>query len=145
MNEPSESTRLTMRKATDADRAALQTDDSGAIADRSEVEALAFDRRDGGDLVGLAYCVRDEQRELVRIESVVIQPDLRGWGFGSEAVELVEGQYPNSSFVARVDPKDGLNLYFWLRLGYRPGGPPSPVSSPSGDGMITMIRRHDQK
>lgn len=132
-----------MREATGADRAALEEDVTGPLVGGRAADVFAFNRRVGGDLVGLAYCDRD-QHDVVDIMSVVIQRDLRGWGFGSEAVELIEGQYPNSSFVARVDPKDGLNLYFWLRLGYRPGGQASPVSSPSADGMITMIRRHDQ-
>jgi GNAT superfamily N-acetyltransferase len=133
-----------MRKATDTDRAALQTDGPGFFADGPEVGALAFHRREGGDLVGLTYCAWGQEQNLVHILSVMIAPELRGWGFGSEAVELAEGQYPSSSFVARVDPKDGLNLYFWLRLGYRPAGRESPVCTPSADGMITMIRRYDQ-
>lgn len=48
----------------------------------------------------------------------------RGWGYGSEAVRLLE-EWAVSEGVARwfraeVEARNGLGLYFWLRLGYRP-------------------------
>lgn len=54
---------------------------------------------------------------------VAIEPQLRGWGYGSEAVRLAE-QLVGEQGIARrfralVAPSNGLNFYFWLRLGYR--------------------------
>ena len=50
----------------------------------------------------------------------------RGWGYGSEAVRLVEEWAAREGlaerFRAEVDVRNGLGLYFWLRLGYRPAG-----------------------
>ena len=48
----------------------------------------------------------------------------RGWGYGSEAVRLLEEwavrERIAERFRADVDVRNGLGLYFWLRLGYRP-------------------------
>ena len=48
----------------------------------------------------------------------------RGWGYGSEAVRLLEEwaarEVIATRFRAEVDLRNGLGLYFWLRLGYRP-------------------------
>jgi len=38
-----------------------------------------------------------------------------------------------------VDAADGLELYFWLRLGYRPARPGEVPGRPSR-GMISMVR-----
>jgi len=50
----------------------------------------------------------------------------RGWGYGSEAVRLLEERANREGiaerFRAEVDARNGLGLYFWLRLGYRPAG-----------------------
>lgn len=50
----------------------------------------------------------------------------RGWGYGSEAVRLLEEWAIREGiaerFRAEVDVGNGLGLYFWLRLGYRPAG-----------------------
>ena len=65
----------------------------------------------------------------------------RGWGYGSEAVRLVEGSALGERFLARVYQGNGLALYFWLRMGYRPAipGEVSWKKADSGD-IITMIR-----
>jgi RimJ/RimL family protein N-acetyltransferase len=50
----------------------------------------------------------------------------RGWGYGSEALRLLEEWAAldrlAERFRAEVDAHNGLGLYFWLRLGYRPVG-----------------------
>jgi len=50
----------------------------------------------------------------------------RGWGYGSEALRLLEEWAAldrlAERFRAEVDVHNGLGLYFWLRLGYRPVG-----------------------
>jgi RimJ/RimL family protein N-acetyltransferase len=63
----------------------------------------------------------------------------RGWGYGSEAVRLVEEWAVRGGlaerFRAEVDARNGLGLYFWLRLGYRPG-----ASAGDGRHVMTMVR-----
>jgi len=59
------------------------------------------------------------------ITAVVVRPDKRGLGLGSEGVRLLE-EYCASrgivTFYAQVPLDGGLAFYFWLRLGYRPLG-----------------------
>jgi hypothetical protein len=72
---------------------------------------------------------------------VAMRADLRGWGYGSEAVRLVEDAGVARRFAAGVTGGNGLGVYFWSRLGYRPE-PPGEVAwrrARAGD-MITMIR-----
>ena len=66
------------------------------------------------------YTVRDAE---VIIEWIELAPERRGWGHGSEAVRLLEEQLGREGAKrvrARVPVANGLALYFWLRLGYRP-------------------------
>jgi hypothetical protein len=107
--------------------------DGGADVQEFEV------RRIDGEVIGTAR-LRKAAR-AVWIEDVEVRPELRGWGYGSEAVEQIEAVYPGVVFAARVRPADGLNLYFWLRLGYRPATAEDAVGDPRGDGSITMIRK----
>ncbi|MEE8137735.1 MAG: hypothetical protein V3T81_02515, partial [Thermoanaerobaculia bacterium] len=78
-------------------------------------------------------------------DGVTVEPGLRGWGLESEAVRLVEGETVEKGradrFRARVDKSNGLELYFWLRLGYRParaGDDPWPGERPNG--IMSMVR-----
>jgi GNAT superfamily N-acetyltransferase len=69
---------------------------------------------------------------------------LRGWGYGSEAVRLIEASGMARRYAARVADGNGLGLYFWLRMGYRPAdaGQLPQLDNEPEDG-ITMVR--DQK
>ena len=67
---------------------------------------------------------------------------LRGWGYGSEAVRLIEESGRAQRFAADVYAKNGLGLYFWLRIGYRPGRPPWKKRE-AGD-RTTMIREQEE-
>jgi GNAT superfamily N-acetyltransferase len=68
--------------------------------------------------------VQAEVREgLLDLRWIELMPEHRGWGHGSEAVRLLETEAAGSgAALARVDVPsgNGLALYFWLRLGYRP-------------------------
>jgi predicted N-acetyltransferase YhbS len=65
----------------------------------------------------------------------------RGWGYGSEAVRLVEESAGATCFLAEVDVRNGLGLYFWLRLGYRPAHADEVFwRAPDDGGIIAMIR-----
>jgi len=69
------------------------------------------------------YAVRDV---WVTMGFIALAKSYRGWGYGSEAVRLLEewatGNGSAERFRAKVPVGNGLGLYFWLRLGYRPAG-----------------------
>ena len=69
----------------------------------------------------------------------------RGWGYGSEAVRLIEGEALKRrwarNFRADVCYRNGLGLYFWLRLGYRPAQEGKAFWRGDADGdIISMVR-----
>ncbi len=65
----------------------------------------------------------------------------RGWGYGSEAVRQIEESGRAQQFAAAVYAGNGLGLYFWLRMGYRPATPGDSPWRPRGAGdIIAMIR-----
>jgi hypothetical protein len=75
------------------------------------------------------------------IDLLVLAAGRRGWGCGSEAVRLVEESAGATRFLANVDARNGLGLYFWLRLGYRPARPDEVFwRAPDEGGIIAMIR-----
>ena len=63
----------------------------------------------------------------------------RGWGYGSEAVRLLEEwavrERMAERFRTEVDVRNGLGLYFWLRLGYRP-----LAAAKEGRAVLAMVR-----
>ena len=88
---------------------------------------------DGTVLGLLGYRVNNTDRG-VTMGFIAVARGQRGWGYGSEAVRLLEAEAKAERFRANVDARNGLGLYFWLRLGYRParldevpGGPQSGI------------------
>jgi hypothetical protein len=72
---------------------------------------------------------------------VALAAGRRGFGHGSEAVREVEASWPASRFAADVHAANGLGLYFWLRLGYRPAAPGElPWREREPGDMITLVR-----
>jgi len=63
-------------------------------------------------------------RGWLTVRFIALAKAYRGWGYGSEAVRLVEEWAVREGmaerFRAAVALRNGLGLYFWLRLGYRP-------------------------
>jgi RimJ/RimL family protein N-acetyltransferase len=97
----------------------LQSDGSGEAAG-----LLAIERESEHEPIGLLdYEVRDGWL-IVRL--IALAKAYRGWGYGSEAVRLLEEWAVQEKlaqrFLADVSTRNGLGLYFWLRLGYRPAG-----------------------
>jgi GNAT superfamily N-acetyltransferase len=71
-----------------------------------------------------------------------VRPERRNLGFGSEAVFALERQALSDGFTQGVAPvplANGLAIYFWLRIGYRPC---YPASAPPV-GFTQMTRRLD--
>lgn len=107
---------------------------------------LAITSREGGSTYGmLAYRLGYPERGWLSVEAVAVEPGLSGQGYDAEAVRLLEGEALEwglaSRFCAPVRHDDGLGLYFWLRLGYRPaaaGENPWPGGAPRD--MMSMIR-----
>jgi hypothetical protein len=70
----------------------------------------------------------------------------RGFGFGSEAVRLFEEELLANGtarrFQADIDVRNGLGIYFWLRIGYRPMGADGITK---GRGVLTMVREAGRK
>lgn len=70
------------------------------------------------------YRLRHPGPGWLAITAIEISREERGWGYGSEVVRGLERwarkQRLAGRFAAAVEPDDGLGLYFWLRLGYRP-------------------------
>ncbi len=88
---------------------------------------LAVVRRDGAAIIGrLEYETGHSSEGWLTVTDIEMSPALRGFGFGSEAIRLIEDEAlaseTASRFRAVVAPDNGLGLYFWLRLGYRPAG-----------------------
>jgi RimJ/RimL family protein N-acetyltransferase len=70
------------------------------------------------------------------VRFIALAKAYRGWGYGSEAVRLLEDEAIRKEiaqrFRAEVDVRNGLGLYFWLRLGYRPEA--------GSAGVLPMVR-----
>ena len=86
---------------------------------------------DGEEIGYLESAVRDGWLEVRWIE---LAEGRRGWGHGSEAVRLLEAQAGVSQVRVGVPVGNGLALYFWLRLGYRPEEPAGVASD-----TMTMV------
>lgn len=101
---------------------------------------LAIVRRDGGGIIGqLEYETGHPSEGWLTVRAIEMSPALRGRGYGSEAVRVLEDEAVKSggatSFRAAIDRRDGLGLFFWLRLGYRPS-----VSGEMSDDCFWMVR-----
>jgi GNAT superfamily N-acetyltransferase len=60
-----------------------------------------------------------KQLEMV-IRGLAIRRDLRNLGYGAEAVERLEAWWPGHRFATAIPRFNGLAVYFWLRVGFRP-------------------------
>ena len=105
----------------------------GAFEDRGlgELRSGAMDQTSGvlvvegtgeDEAIGLLeYIVSDG---WLAVPFIALAKPYRGWAYGSEAVRLLEEWAAREGiatrFLAEVDVRNGLGLYFWLRLGYRP-------------------------
>jgi hypothetical protein len=66
------------------------------------------------------YIIWETTQREIAIRGVSIRRDQRNLGYGGEAVEWLEASWPDCRFVAAVPRKNGLAVYFWLRVGFRP-------------------------
>jgi len=99
-------------------------------------------RRADGAAIGEVKCRADEPAAgWLTVGCIALAEGERGWGYGSEAVRLLEAKAKAKAvrFRADVDAGNGLALYFWLRLGYRPARAGEVPGRPPR-GMIAMVR-----
>ena len=114
--------------------------------DDAHCGVLAITRCEDDSAIGVVeYRLGVPEDGWLNMEFVAVEPRVRGLGLESEAVRLVEGEMAEKGradrFCARVDKSNGLELYFWLRLGYRPARPgedPWPGERPNG--IMSMVR-----
>jgi GNAT superfamily N-acetyltransferase len=61
-----------------------------------------------------------DEPDATIIRGLATRRPWRNVGYGGEAVEQLEASRPGSRFIAAVPRWNGLALYFWLRVGFRP-------------------------
>jgi hypothetical protein len=77
---------------------------------------------DGGGARAGTIEIEDEGSSLF-VRSLCIDVAMRGFGLGSEAARLLRGAAedgPWTSVRAWAPPGEGLAVYFWFRMGFRP-------------------------
>jgi GNAT superfamily N-acetyltransferase len=100
----------------------------------------------GDEVVGLVDCrVHEPAEGWLTTVYIAVADGRRGFGYGSEAVRALEAwsekAHKVTSFLAEIDPRNGLALYFWLRVGYRPAHAGEVFwRAPNEGGIIAMIR-----
>ncbi len=147
----SKGSRVALRPLSEADIEGMHWyEGSEALRERLEDAhwgILAITRCEDDSAIGVVeYRLGVPEDGWLSMEFVAVEPRVRGLGLESEAVRLVEGEMAEKGradrFCARVDKSNGLELYLWLRLGYRPARPgedPWPGERP--DGIMSMVRR----
>lgn len=106
---------------------------------------LAVAPRSGGAPLGvIAYRPGEPDEGWAAIAFFAMAPAQRGRGLGGEALlafeEAAARQGWGRRFCAPVHPENGLSVYFWLRLGYRPARPSDfpPYAKPGAP--LWMVR-----
>jgi len=105
---------------------------------------LVIARADDPAPVGLLdYRANSPGPRWLTVAFIALARGRRGWGLGSEAMRLLEAEaarrFGSRRFLAGVDPRNGLGLYFWLRLGYRPARLDDGLPPPRA-GAFAMVR-----
>ena len=144
--------RVSIRRITEDDldsvgfwyeEAATTAYDDVSLEDRCRAKArsglMAIVLPENNESIGLIeYRAGEPQAGWLTVPFIALAKAYRGWGYGSEAVRLLEGwairERIAERFHAEVDVRNGLGLYFWLRLGYR------PVAAEEGRAVLVMVR-----
>jgi len=109
-------------------------------AEERHADALAIRRTDDSSPIGVLEASKGRPAAgWATIDWLELAPGQRGWGYGSEAVRLFEARQKATRFLAEIDPLNGLALYFWLRLGYRPARSEEVFWRDPGEGSIIAM------
>ena len=112
----------------------------GLVRGRAGALSYAIVRSADGAVIGEVKCgANSPAHGWLTVRCIEVGERWRGWGYGSEAVRLLEAEATAVRFRADVDAGNGLALYFWLRLGYRPARPDEVPGRPER-GIISMVR-----
>ncbi|HZP25558.1 MAG TPA: GNAT family N-acetyltransferase [Dehalococcoidia bacterium] len=144
--------RVALRRTSDADleliagwygealATATGAADAGARLQGPEILAITLPDRDEPAGV-LEFAIGEPAQGWLQVRFIAIERSLRGWGYGSEAMRLLEDlarrRAGGRRFWAHIRPANGLNVYFWLRLGYRPALPDDGLPHPA-DGLVMV-------
>jgi hypothetical protein len=121
----------------------------GANAGADLRERLAKERslrarvieRDGVPTGLIVYRLRSPRRDAAIIELVAVSPRLARRGSGMAAAALLETELRDAGIrvvYAPAPAAHGIDVYFWIRLGYRPlQSPDWPCSRPG----VAWLRR----
>ncbi len=137
--------RVGLRPLREGDREAVPRRLEETLIDADD-SLLAITSREGGSIYGvLAYRLGYPERGWLSVEAVAVEPGLNGQGYDTEAVRLLEGEALERGLAGRfwalVRHDEGLGLYFWLRLGYRPAAAgENPWSGGAPRDMMAMVR-----
>ncbi len=142
--------RVALRPLNEADIVAIGWYE-GAEGQRGRLEdmdcgVLVITRREDDSAIGVVeYRLGVPENGWLSVETIAVEPGRRGLGLESEAVRLVEGDAVRrrlaQRFWAGVRRDEGLGLYFWLRLGYRPTRPGElPWKGDPGRDIMAMVR-----
>ncbi len=122
-------------------REPVAVDELQRMIDEAGGETLVIARADEPAPIGLLV-YRLAADGWLEVRFLALAKALRGWGYGSEAVRLIEELGLAQQFAARVSDGNGLGLYFWLRMGYSPGELPWQEREP--EDRIAMIRKQKE-
>jgi len=133
----------------EASRAAFEDRELEELPYQASAETagvLAVERVGEDEPIGLLEYVASDG--WLAVPFIALAKVYRGWGYGSEAVRLLEEWALREGiaqrFRAEVDVRNGLGLYFWLRLGYRPAGLGEFGWHEQGEAArMAMVRTHD--
>ncbi len=124
-------------------REPVAVDELQRMIDEAGGETLVIAKADDPQPIGLLVYRLAADRWL-EVRFLALAKALRGWGYGSEAVRLIEESGLAQQFAARVSGGNGLGLYFWLRMGYRPAEPGEVRWRADGAGDIIAMVRGDR-
>jgi GNAT superfamily N-acetyltransferase len=75
--------------------------------------------------LGILVTLRKEGMPLV-VRALAIRESMRNLGYGAEAMYALESTAARPGIIATVPVTNGLAIYFWLRVGFRPAFPLRP-------------------
>lgn len=112
-----------------------------------QADVLVIERRADGEAVGvIEHRDRNPKAGWLTFGLVAMTDGLRGFGYGSEAVRLIEESSGAKRFRAKVAKSIGLAFYFWLRQGYRPASSEEAFWPADREGdIIHVIRIPEEK
>lgn len=110
--------------------------------DEAGGQLLLIARADSPEAIGLlGYRAAYPADGWLTITFLAMAAGHRGWGHGSEAVRLLEAEHAAAHYLAEVAPRNGLGVYFWLRVGYHPAHFGEVFwRAPGEGGTMAMVR-----